>query len=110
MPDDLRLVERLRALRNHPAKELSLAPLIGDAADGYKRRMRNLGSLGAAWRDLAPPELVNTSELVGLARGVLTIRAADSAARFEIDRWLRGGGEIELVKRAAARLTRVRVV
>ncbi|MGD9689260.1 MAG: DciA family protein [Phycisphaerales bacterium] len=108
MREDLQLVARLRALRTPPERDLSVAGPIARAASELKRRATNLGALGPAFDELVPPALRARAHLEGLRRGVLTVRCADSAARYELDRWLRGGGEISLIRRSGARLTRVR--
>ncbi len=104
-----RLLKRLREWRVAPERDLTLGAPLGEFANEIKRRRRSMGSLGAMWQQLAPPELVERTSLISLSRGVLTVRCDDSACKFEIDRWLRAGGEIELIKHAATRLNRVRL-
>jgi len=69
-----------------------------------------VGELNEAWDAVAPAELRARAGPKALSRGVLTIEADDHAARYLIDRWLRGGGETLLLARAGASVRRVRVV
>lgn len=109
-PSPARQLDRLRSWRVPVARDLTLAGPLGDQARELKRQARTFGSLGAAWQELAPQGPGERASLVSLSRGVLTVRCEDAATRFELDRWLRAGGEIALIKRAAAKLTRVRLV
>ena len=47
---------------------------------------------------------------LGVRAGVLSVRCDDASTGFELDRWLRSGGEIELIKAAPTMLTRVKRV
>lgn len=107
---DARQLDNLRQWRNRPEKDLSLASPLAEVARDIKRRARSFGSLGAAWQQLTPPDLVERTSLVSLARGILTVRCDDAACKFELDRWLRSGGEVAVIKRAATTLNRVKLV
>ena len=50
------------------------------------------------------------SEDEGVARGVLQVRCQDASTRYELDRWLRAGGEHALVRAAGARVIKVKLV
>lgn len=65
--------------------------------------------MGVAWEEVVPPQLAAKAEIVRLVRGVLSVRVTDSATRFELDRFLRSGGEAALVRRAAGAIRRVKV-
>jgi hypothetical protein len=108
--EDLALVERLRTWRGVPTRDLSLAGAFGAARQELKRRSRTLGAVATAWTATLPANLVERTALVGFSRGVLTVRCDDNAARFELDRFLRSGGELELIRRAPAGLARVRLL
>ncbi len=106
----IRQIERLRGWRTSEARDLTLRDPLASAAKEFKRRARTFGSLGAAWVELAPAGVGERAALESLARGVLTVRCEDAATKFELDRWLRGGGEVALVRRAAAKVNRVKLV
>jgi hypothetical protein len=107
---DVQRIERLRAWRASPVPDVSLRDPLASAAREFKRQARTFGSLGSAWTALAPEGVGDRAALVSLARGVLTVRCEDAATRFELDRWLRGGGETALISRASAKVNRVKLV
>ncbi len=108
--EDAALIRRLQTLRNVPSKELSVRAEFGALTKTIKRQARNVGGLGGALCEMLPPELAPHLEVVSMARGVLTVRAADASVKFQVDRWLRSGGEQELMRRAGVALVRVRLV
>ena len=74
------------------------------------RRMRkNLSGVAAAWNQVVPEPLASCVRLDGVAAGVLNVRVADSAARFELDRFLRAGGEAALLKLMPVAVRRVKI-
>lgn len=103
-------LERLRRSRIAPERDLTLRTPLGFLGQDLKKRARQTGGLGGAWAALVPPDLAAHTTLVSLSRGVLTIKCDDASAKFDLDRWLRTGGEIALVKCAPAGLTKVRLV
>ncbi|CAN5757412.1 hypothetical protein BH11PLA1_BH11PLA1_21350 [soil metagenome] len=104
------LIQRLQQWRAGSQRDLAMTGLFTGAAKDIRRRGRAVGGLGAAWAELAPGHLVERTEVVGVSRGVLTIRVADTGSKFELDRWLRCGGETALIERAGAALLRVKLV
>lgn len=110
MADELREIERRRGQRVWPERDLSLAEILGDEERKLRQRHRAVGCVAGLWNELTPAELVEKTELVGLTRGVLRVRVTDSAARFALDRWLRSGGEAELVRRAPVGVRKIKLV
>ncbi len=103
-------IERLRRFRTPRAMDLSMDRALGAEEKRLKKQTRVVGGLGEKWEEILPPELALSSAPERLSGGVLTIRTADSAARFALDRWLRSGGE-QLVKGACATsVVRIRLV
>lgn len=102
-------LDRLRGHRNRPdrASDLSGAIVIGK---GIARRARAVGAVAGAWEVCVPDELREQSELLSFTGGVVKVGVPNSAARYRMDRWLRGGGEALLRRQAKAPVTRVRVV
>ncbi len=105
---DPRQLDRLRQWRLGPQRELSLEGDIASLARQVTRQAEHLGGLSAAWGDLCPAAWRDQTQLVALSRGTLNVRARDASVRFQLDRWLRDGGELALIKRCPA-LLRVKV-
>jgi hypothetical protein len=108
-PQSLRLA-RLRVLRNRPAPDLRVSGALAQEQRRLSKASRAVGGVARAWDLTAPESLRARCEVVGLARGVLTVRIADDSTRFAVDRWLRAGGRDLLASRTPATLTRVRLV
>lgn len=98
----------LRAYRTRPDRDTSIAAAVRDEAARVEQQRRASAKSDNAWDQLAPDHLRPRARFTSLLRGTLTLKARDAAARFEIDRWLRAGGETALLRRAGAR--RVKVV
>src|SRR4051812_29541263 len=103
-------LERLRANRNWPERDLSVSGVVASQKKALAKQHRELAGLWAAWAAGVPARLVERTTVVGVSRGVLTVRVADAAARFELDRFLRSGGEIELVRRAPIGVRKIKLV
>lgn len=77
----------------------------------FTRSAGALGGLDEAWGSLLPPELAGVSRPQKLtAGGLLTVRATDAAAVYEVDQWVRSGGLAVLRGACKATLRRVKVV
>ena len=74
-----------------------------------RRLRKNLGPVAEAWNEIVPEPLASSVRLDGVAAGVLNVRVTDSAARFELDRFLRAGGEAALLKRMPLAIRRVKI-
>lgn len=103
-------LEQLRTWRNRPERDLTLAEPLAREVKLIRRLERSMGSIATAWQDLVPADVASRTALVGVSRGVLTVRVSDSAARYELDRWLRTGGETAIIRRCVNGLTRIRLV
>lgn len=102
-------VERLRALRVRPAPDLGIADAIADARARIRSRRRAADDVESAWTSVIPERLACRCRVMHLRGGVLTVWARDASARFELDRFLRCGGE-DAIRRAAGRpISRVRI-
>jgi hypothetical protein len=103
----------LDTLRRHRGVRAG-PPTLGDEikrqAAALGRQHRSLHGLGAAWGEVVPPEIGGTVQIQSLRRGVLTVKATDSAGAYVLDRWLRSGGLEALRARAATALARVKIV
>jgi Dna[CI] antecedent, DciA len=103
-------IERLRRFRVAKPFDLSMSPDLVAEEKRLKKHTRVVAGLGDRWEEILPPELALSSTPERLSGGVLTIRTADSAAKFAMDRWLRGGGEAALKKAIATTISRIRLV
>jgi len=111
-------VDKLRALRVPAPRDLSLgARLAGEVLDA-KKRQKAVGGIGVVWAELLADvktgggndSLAERTIVRSFLRGLLTIEASDTATRYQVDRWLRGGGLELLRKRSPRTLTRVKLV
>lgn len=110
VPTDEQLIRRLQGWRNRPTRDDTMEGAFGALTKDLKRQARAVGGISSAWIEVIPPALAVHASLVGVSRGVLTVRVADATAKFELDRWLRCGGETKLIQAAQAPLVRVRLV
>jgi hypothetical protein len=102
-------LETLRKFRNRPARDLSLTSDLDRVRKELVRVQNAAGGLDAAWNELIPPHLAPHATVVKLSPGgVLTVRASDSGAAYEIDQWLRAGGFAQLRQRRGS-LRRVKI-
>ncbi len=77
---------------------------------GLRRDRGRIAGVAEAYLTLCPPALAVRTSLRGLNRGMLTIAADDSSARFNLDRWLRNGGERDIIATSRAAIARVKVI
>lgn len=108
--DLIRSIEQLRASRVRPERQVETGPLFRATADEVKKTSRRLGSAGASWAEMCPPDLIGRTAVEGISRGLLTIRVADAASRFQLDRALREGLERELIRRCPVAVRGIRLV
>jgi len=72
-------------------------------------RRRRVGHAADALAAAISPHALAGIELVSLERGVLTVRARSSSARFIFDRELRSGGKERLLRASASAIKRIKV-
>jgi hypothetical protein len=106
MPD----LQQLRGWRNYRERDLAIGPALADVTKELRRHHKAVGGIGEAWGSIVPPEVGAGAELVRLSRGVLTVRVRDAAARFALDRWLRGGGEAALARAPGVVVKKIKLV
>lgn len=105
--DDLR---RLREFRNPRPRDLTITDAVRQVERETKKKVRSIGGVALAWETVVPPALRGRAAPVTLSRGVLTVRAADAAARFELDRFLRAGGDAALARAAGVAIKKIKIV
>jgi len=103
-------LDRLRELRNIPERDLGLGAQFDSVRKQLKKRSRSLGAIGTGWAAVVPEELLVGAALVSFSRGVLTVRCDNASAKFNLDRFLRSGGELSLVRACPAGMVKVRLV
>jgi hypothetical protein len=113
-PDSATLAARLEAARaartrrgGGAPQDLSRVMLV--QVPEVRRMRRQLAGIAAAWAEVVPAELSEQIRLEGVTSGVLNVRAANAAVRFQLDRFLRGGGEKELLRRFPVAIRRIRI-
>lgn len=107
--DAARRLEELRRIRPMPRGGGPIGGDLGRLAAEVKRASRDAEKVEASLAALVPEDIRGLCEGARLRRGTVTITASDAPARFEIDRWLRAGGEARVIEHARAGVRRVRV-
>lgn len=105
-----RQIETLRHYRNRPARDLSIAGDLSKVREEALKAQRAVQAIGVAWDELVPANIRRSADPVSHVRGVLTVKASDSAARYLFDQWLRAGGLRVLQSAATRTLTRVKII
>lgn len=103
-------VARLREARVRARGDQTLAADMDRALREAGRQRRASGGCADAWAKIIPPDLIERTALEGVSRGVLTVRVPDGATRFQLDRFLRSGGQRAFVAACSASLRQVRIV
>ena len=83
--------------------------MLSAQVGAIRRQKRAVGGIGRAWAAVLPDALAEHVETIKVSRGVLTVKATNSAGRYELDRWLRSGGLTALIESATTTVRRVRV-
>lgn len=91
-------------------RNAALADEVERLSAELSRRRRGGGSAAAAWEVVVPDSLRERCEVTGVSRGILTVRVRDASARFELDRFLRSGGEAALIRTAKVAIRRVKLL
>jgi hypothetical protein len=103
-------LERLRPYRGIGADtDPSIAPVVASIARERRRLAKALGPAVEAWEAIVPAPLARACTLVTLASGTLSVETASNAVAFELDRFLRGGGQRDLTEATAGAVRAVRV-
>lgn len=101
-------VELLRKYRGLPGAAPAAGAVVAEEFKQITKQRRNLGVAGKAWAEIVPDRLRANATLGVLRRGTLNVHVPDAAARYELDRWLRSGGEAAL-RKAAPTVKRLRL-
>lgn len=106
---DARHLDRIRAQRVRPARDLALRSVVERSAAALRRAERGAGRVAGAWERVCPPEHLQKTAVERFASGVLTIVVADAATRYALDRFLRSGGERAVIESSPAPIRKVRL-
>lgn len=98
---------KLRSYRVPPTPDRSITSEIGRIAKEVRRTDRGLAKVEEVWAAAAPDALRNLARPVAFKAGVLELACAAAAVRFEVDRWLQGGGREVLEKTLGSAIFRV---
>jgi len=107
MRDRLASLEDRRGWRVRPERDMTIVKERGTQIRQLGARQKQGERACAAWEAAAPALLRASCEVKGTRAGVLSIRPANSGTRFQLDRWLKGGGEALL---RSGGVTRVKLV
>lgn len=105
-----RILGERRSIRPLWSPESALGPEIENLRDRLGAERRRAGKASGAWDAVAPDDLKELAHVVGLVRGVLTVRCRDASAQYEVDRWLRTEGQDLLLAAAKAPVRRIKLV
>jgi hypothetical protein len=100
---------RVVAARTHSPRDLSIVQHIQGLADTIRGADAGLAQAARAWASVVPPELARACTFEALSRGVLRVRVKDASVRFELDRFLRAGGEARVIGASGAPIRSVRL-
>jgi len=103
-------LEKLRRFRAKVAPDLSLHQDITELYKNFSKHHKTTGLLDDVWREIAPHEFVDRASIKKIGSdGVLTVVVSDSAAAWEFDQWLRGGGLAAMKKKCKTPIKSVRI-
>lgn len=102
-------LDRLRQLRVRPDRARGLGADMEMQLKTLRKVSRTESALIAAWNTAAPDSLASRCTPKGVKAGRLEMLVPDSSARYELDRWLRSGGQQELSALAKVPIRGVRV-
>lgn len=105
----IRQIERVRSLRARPGFDPAIAPAVEAEAAAARQAQRALGGFAEAWEAVIPAELALHTSIVSVRGGTASVHVDSAPVRYELDRFLRGGGEAALRARYTRTLLRVRL-
>ena len=100
---------RVVAARTPRTRDLSIAHAVQGLAGAVRGADAGLAGAARAWASVVPPALAAACVLEALSRGVLRVRVTDAGARFELDRFLRAGGETNVIRACGVAIRSVRL-
>ena len=98
----------LRQSRSLPPGAGAVGDLVRKEAVALRSVARRAVDAIEAWAAVAPPLVARLATAQKSGGGVLMLTVGSVAARFQVDRWLRGGG-LAALRAADAKITSVRI-
>jgi len=104
----LKRLARIAPYRKRRDRDPSIGKMVEETLRKAHRDEKRIGSFAEAWEALVPRELLGSCT-IGTVRGSkVTVEVDSSPAKFELDRLLRNGLEVELRRLYSGPLTEVR--
>lgn len=94
---------RLREQRGIRPMDVAIADAVRDLARDARSRSRRTTTSHAAFEGMLPPSLRGLAAS-SLRAGTLTVRAADAAARFQLDAFVRALAPADLARLGVRRI------
>ncbi len=91
-------LERVRSFRVRPERDETLGFLVSAFQRDVARPHKQLAALTGVWAELVPAGLADRTALLALSRGTLTVAVDSSATLDALDRLLRGGLRVAVIK------------
>ena len=91
-------LERVRRSRVRPERDETLGFLVPAFQREVAKPHKQLAALTEVWAELVPVEVADRTRLDGLSRGVLAVAVDSSATLDTLDRLLRGGLKVAIIK------------
>ncbi len=88
--------QKLRGWRAPHERDLSIAEAVGKELKTAAASQKRVSGISGAWDELVPEGLRRVCTPTAMNSGVLSVKASSAGARFQLDRWLRSGGEERL--------------
>ncbi len=82
--------------------------ILGQLPEVRKLR-RQFATIADAWMTIVPEALAAQTRLESVSRGILNVKVPNAAIRFELDRFLRSGGEAKLLASFPLAIRRIRI-
>lgn len=102
-------LDRIVAARAPRPRDLSIGQHVRGLADSIRAADVGIEAAARAWTKVVPESLAGGCRLETLSRGVLRVSVTDSSVRFELDRFLRAGGESRLIAASSAPIRAVKL-
>lgn len=106
-----REIAKLRQWRAPSTRDVGIADAVQKLTADARKQHKAITSLGVAWDELVPAHLVGSSAIHRLTpAGILTVKTDGAATRYELDRWLRGVGEVLVKMKSTRTVKSIRLV
>ena len=109
-PSALTQINALRQYRVRPPRDASIGADVNALHRTFVRQQKQAGGFETIWSELVPAEIATVTQVDRYTKtGVLVVRVQDSAARYQAQQWLAGGGLESLRAKAPGTLKLVQL-